>query len=200
MAGFLPKERRLAMQVWHQMNEQIGNYVRGKFLEILIVGAVAYVVFTLMGLSYAALLGVLVGLSVIVPYIGAIAVTVPVAMVGYFQWGWSSEFAWLVVVYTVIQVVDGNVLVPLIFSEVVNLHFVAIILALLVFGDLWGFWGVFFAIPLATLVQAVITAWPRASQGASDAAELPPAVLPEEGVAKVPSPPRGGESQGEGAM
>lgn len=180
MTGFMPRERRLAVQVWHQMNEQIGNYVRGKFLEILIVGAASYVVFTLMGLSYAALLGVLVGLSVIVPYIGAISVTVPVAMVGYFQWGWSSEFAWLVVVYTVIQVVDGNVLVPLIFSEVVNLHFVAIILALLVFGDLWGFWGVFFAIPLATLVQAVITAWPRASQGgSSDAAETPPSALPE---------------------
>lgn len=179
VTGFLPKERRLAVQVWHQMNEQIGNYVRGKFLEILIVGVASYVVFTLMGLSYAALLGVLVGLSVIVPYIGAISVTVPVAMVGYFQWGWSSEFAWLVAVYTVIQVIDGNILVPLIFSEVVNLHFVAIILALLVFGDLWGFWGVFFAIPLATLVQAVITAWPRASQGASDAAEPSPTALPE---------------------
>ena len=47
-------------------------------------------------------------------------------------------------------------LVPLLFSEVVNLHPVAIIIAILVFGGLWGFWGVFFAIPLATLVQAVL--------------------------------------------
>jgi putative permease len=43
----------------------------------------------------------------------------------------------------------------------VNLHPVAIIIAILVFGGLWGFWGVFFAIPLATLVQAVMQAWPR---------------------------------------
>ena len=51
-------------------------------------------------------------------------------------------------------------LVPLLFSEVVDLHPVAIIVAVLVFGGLWGFWGVFFAIPLATLVQAVLKAWP----------------------------------------
>jgi putative permease len=59
---------------------------------------------------------------------------------------------------------DGNVLVPLLFSEVVNLHPVAIIIAILVFGGLWGFWGVFFAIPLATLVQAVLKAWPRTKE------------------------------------
>jgi len=51
--------------------------------------------------------------------------------------------------------------VPLLFSEVVNLHPVAIILAILFFGGLWGFWGIFFAIPLATLVQAVLRSWPR---------------------------------------
>jgi putative permease len=49
----------------------------------------------------------------------------------------------------------------LLFSEVVNLHPIAIIVAVLFFGGLWGFWGVFFAIPLATLVKAVMDAWPR---------------------------------------
>jgi putative permease len=96
-----------------------------------------------------------------VPYIGAITVTVPIVLVAYFQWGWGSDFATLLIAYTVIQIIDGNVLVPLLFSEAVNLHPVAIIAAVLVFGGLWGFWGVFFAIPLATLVKAVIHAWPR---------------------------------------
>ena len=143
------------------MDQQIGNYVRGKFWEILIVGVVSIVTFALLGLKYAMLLGFLVGLSVIVPYIGAAVVTVPVALVAYFQWGWSSDFLWLMGAYTVIQALDGNVLVPLLFSEVVNLHPVAIIVAVLVFGGLWGFWGIFFAIPLATLVNAIISAWPH---------------------------------------
>ncbi len=161
VTGYLPRDRRLAAQVWHEVDLQIGNYVRGKFWEILAVGGVTYVTFTLFGLEFAILLSVLVGISVIIPYIGAIVVTVPVALVAYFQWGWGPEFLYLVVAYLIIQALDGNVLVPLLFSEVVDLHPVAIIVAILIFGGLWGFWGVFFAIPLATLVQAVLKAWPR---------------------------------------
>jgi putative permease len=161
---FLPSERLLAKTVWHDMDRQIANYVRGKFWEIIIVWAVSSITFTLMGLQYAALLGMLVGLSVIIPYIGAAVVTFPVLLIAWFQWGWTADFAWLTFAYFVIQILDGNVLVPLLFSEAVNLHPIAIIVAILVFGGLWGFWGVFFAIPLATLVQAVITAWPRGSK------------------------------------
>ena len=101
------------------------------------------------------------GLSVLIPYIGAALVTVPVALIAFFQWGISSDFMYLMIAYGVIQALDGNVLVPLLFSEAVNLHPVSIIVAVLVFGSLWGFWGVFFAIPLATLVKAVVTAWPQ---------------------------------------
>jgi putative permease len=163
IGGFLPRDRTLAVRVWTEMHEQIGNYVRGKFLEVLISGTVAVVVFQFMGLNYAILLGALVGLSVIVPYIGAAAVTLPVMLVAYFQWGWGSQFAYVMVAYTLIQTLHGNVLAPLIFSEVVSLHPIAIIAALLVFGDLWGFWGIFFAVPLATLISAVISVWPRAT-------------------------------------
>lgn len=162
MAGFLPHERPLLRQVWAEMNQQVANYVRGKALEILIVGVVSYVSFVILGLNYAALLALLVGLSVLIPYIGATVVTLPVLLIGYFQWGWGSEFITLMIVYGVIQMLDGNVLVPLLFSEAVNLHPIAIILAVLVFGGIWGFWGVFFAIPLATLIKAVMTAWPQA--------------------------------------
>lgn len=161
--GLLPRERGLAMQVWRDVHQQIANYVRGKFVEILIVWAASYLTFALMGLNFAMLLGVLMGLSVIIPYIGAVVVTVPVALIAYFQWGWGSDFAYLMLAYTVIHALDGNLVVPLLFSEAVNLHPIAIIVAVLIFGGLWGFWGVFFAIPLATLVQAVLKAWPRES-------------------------------------
>ena len=135
--------------------------MRGKFWEIIIVWSATFITFTLMKLQFAMLLGLMVGLSVIIPYIGAVVVTVPVALVAFFQWGWGSDFMYLMIAYAIIQAIDGNVLVPLLFSEVVDLHPIAIIVAVLVFGGLWGFWGVFFAIPLATVVQAVLKAWPR---------------------------------------
>ena len=157
---FLPAKRPLLDRIWGELNVQFANYARGKGIEILIIGGASYVVFALFSLNYAALLGLLVGLSVIVPYIGATLVTLPVVVVAYAQLGVTPDFYWVFGAYVVIQVLDGNVLVPLLFSEAVNLHPVAIVIAVLFFGGLWGLWGVFFAIPLATLVNAILSAWP----------------------------------------
>lgn len=161
---FLPKERRLASQVGDEMNQQIMNYIRGKVIEILIVGTVSVIAFAMLDLRYSLLLGVLVGLSVLVPYVGATIVTFPVMLVALFQFGIGSEFGYVMLAYGIIQALDGNLLVPLLFSEAVNLHPVVIIIAVIFFGGLWGFWGVFFAIPLATLVKAIINAWSSSQQ------------------------------------
>jgi putative permease len=160
LGNFLPDERRLVREVWGELDVKIASYVRGKFIEILVIWTASYIAFALMGLSYAMLLSLLVGISVIVPYVGATVVTIPVALVAFSQWGVTSEFGYLMLAYAFIQFLDGNLLVPLLFSEVVNLHPVAIIVAVVFFGSLWGIWGVFFAIPLATLIQAIIKAWP----------------------------------------
>lgn len=68
--GFMPRDRRLAGQVWNEVNLKIASYVRGKFIEILLVWAVSFITFHWFGLQYAVLLSFMVGISVIVPYIG----------------------------------------------------------------------------------------------------------------------------------
>jgi putative permease len=159
---FMPKDRNLSVRVWKEVDIQLGNYVRGKLSEVLILWFVSYITFTTMDLNYAMLLAVLMGVQVIIPYIGATLVTFPVLGVAYFEWGLTGdEFMYIIIAYSIIQALDGVVLVPVLFSEAVNLHAIAIIVAILFFGGLWGFWGVFFAIPLATVVKAVLTAWPK---------------------------------------
>ncbi|SEF59271.1 AI-2E family transporter [Oceanospirillum linum] len=158
----LPEKRVFMTGIWREMDQQLANYIRGKFIEIAIVGVATYIGLISFGVQYSALLAVLVGLSVLVPYIGAAVVTVPVVLIGMFQFGLNDTFFYMLMVYGVIQALDGNVLVPLLFSEAVNLHPVAIIVAVLAFGGIWGFWGIFFAIPLATLLKAILYAWPRA--------------------------------------
>ncbi len=160
LSRFLPSSDGLAGEVWKEVDIKIGSYIRGKLIEILIVSVVTFIPLKILGLQYAALLSLLVGLSVIIPYVGAIAVTIPVALIAYLQFGPGTEFLYIMLAYGVVQFLDGNVLVPLLFSEVVNMHPAAIIISVLVFGGLWGVWGVFFAIPLATLIQSVINAWP----------------------------------------
>jgi len=161
LGRFLPAERKLLSDVWLELNLKIASYVRGKIIEILVVWSASFIAFAFMGLNFAMLLSLLVGLSVIIPYVGATVVTIPVALIAFFQWGSGSDFGYLMLAYAIIQFLDGNLLVPLLFSEVVNLHPIAIIVAVVFFGSLWGVWGVFFAIPLATLIQAILNVWPK---------------------------------------
>ncbi|MGA9535335.1 MAG: AI-2E family transporter [Desulfobacterales bacterium] len=158
LANILPDNRLLANQVWIEVNQQFGNYIRGKIWEILIVWSVSYVTFKLLGMQLTMLVSLMVGFSVLVPYVGVTVIFLPVALFAYFQWGLGNQFFYALVAYAIIQLLDGNLLAPLLLSEVVNLHPVAIIVAVLLFGGLWGIWGLFFAIPLATLVHAVIKA------------------------------------------
>lgn len=161
VSRFLPRNRHLASKVWIEMQQQISNYIHGKLLEILIVTLITYIIFLIFGLNYPLLLAFAVGLSVLVPYIGAVLVTIPVALVALFQFGVSPTFWYIIITFAISQLLDGNLLVPYLFSEAVNLHPLAIIISVLIFGGLWGFWGVFFAIPLATLVKAVLNALPE---------------------------------------
>lgn len=117
-----------------------------------------------LGLNYALLLGVGVGLSVVIPYVGAVIITIPVLLVSIFQFGMSTTLIWVCVVYIVIQILDSNVLTPLLFSKAMNLDAFSILSAILIFGGLWGFWGVFFSIPLATFIRTLIVNWPSTDE------------------------------------
>lgn len=158
---YMPEERGLILEVFREMRGLIGRYVRGKVFEVVLVTVVSWVGFGLLHLNFSFLLAVLVGLSAIIPYVGAIVVTIPVLAVALLQWGPTPHFVYAAIVYGAIQILDGNILVPILYAGAVNLNPVVIIAAVLFFGGIWGFWGLFFAIPLATFVKAVVNAWIR---------------------------------------
>lgn len=159
---FLPKDILLTQDVWNEVNDQIANYIRGKIWQILIVWSASLIVFKIIGLKYAMLISLMVGISVLIPYVGVTVMFIPVILVGYFQWGiMAPKFYYAIISCCVIHVIDGNIIVPLLLAEVVDLHPIAIIVSILIFGGLFGFWGLFFAIPLATLIHSIIKAWKR---------------------------------------
>ncbi len=158
---FLPKKRSLLSKIWSDLNIQLFGYVRGKALEMLIVASITSLAFLLLEVNYSVILGILVGMSVLIPLFGAILVTIPVVAIGLFQWGLDTSFFIFLFVYFMIQILDGNVLFPLLMGNEVNLHPVLIILSILVFGGIWGFWGLLLAVPIATLIRAVFKVWPK---------------------------------------
>ena len=164
ISGFLsilPNKRAMLQNVWIEMDDQLSNYARGKAIEIVIVGLVAAVIFMYFDLQYVALLSVLVGFSVLIPFLGAFIVTLPVAVLGLLQFGLTFDFWLLMGLYVILQMLDGYLLVPILFSDAVKLHPVIIMLAVFIFGGMFGFWGVFFAIPIATLIKAIWNSWPE---------------------------------------
>ena len=156
----LPKKRAMLSEVWIEMDDQLSNYVWGKGVEILIVGFAAAVIFGIMGLNYTALLSIIVGVSVLIPYVGAFLATIPVIIVAFLQFGIGFDLYMIVGLYLLLQALDGYLLVPILFSDAVKLHPVVIMLAVFVFGGIFGFWGAFFSIPLATFIKAVWNSWP----------------------------------------
>ena len=151
----------MLQNVWVEMDDQLSNYARGKAIEIVIVGLVAAIIFMYFDLQYVALLSVLVGFSVLIPFLGAFIVTLPVAVLGLLQFGLTFDFWLLMGLYVILQMLDGYLLVPILFSDAVKLHPVIIMLAVFIFGGMFGFWGIFFAIPIATLIKAIWNSWPK---------------------------------------
>lgn len=157
----LPNNQVLMKEFWPSLHSQIAGYIRGKIIHIIVISIANTLAFMLLGVNYAMLLGVGVGLSVVIPYVGAVIIAVPVVLVAIFQFGFSTGLLWVLVIYTIIQLLDSNVLTPMLFSKAMNLDAFSILAAILIFGNLWGFWGVFFAIPLATFIKTLIVRWPN---------------------------------------
>jgi putative permease len=161
LSKFLPQPHKTITKISQILDLKMWAYIQGKIIEIFIVAIVASAALKLLGMHYAVLLGVCIGLSAMVPYIGAVIITIPVVLIGFLQWEWNTHFIFMLIIYTSIMLLDANILIPVLFSGKMNLHPIVIILAVLVFGSLFGFWGIFFAIPLATLIDTLLRHWPR---------------------------------------
>ncbi|MFC6276900.1 AI-2E family transporter [Psittacicella hinzii] len=161
---FLPQSSELANGVFKEFMSQLDNYVRGKVIETIIMTALSFIGFMFFGLKYNLILSALIGISVIIPYLGVVIATIPFVLVCFFQFQFSSTFWTLMVIHGVLQIFNGNILVPYLYSKTNNIRPITVIVAVIFFGQIWGIVGVFLAIPLCTLIKAVANAWYLNSQ------------------------------------
>lgn len=152
----MPEKSKFWKNVWDATYIQLNNYVRGKIIEILIVSLITLILFRYYNIVYSDLLAFIVGFSVIVPYVGIMVISIPIFIISAIQLGFSSDFFYMITFYIIIQFLDGNLLVPILFSEAVKLHPITIIFSVIVLGSLFKIYGLFFAIPIAIIIKAVI--------------------------------------------
>ncbi|MDF2699903.1 MAG: hypothetical protein K0Q49_1459 [Haloplasmataceae bacterium] len=137
-----------------KVNDTLGLYIRGQVIIMFGIGTIATLGYTLIKLDYAILFGVIVGLTNIIPYIGAtIAAIFPV---GYSLLAGGVEWYYVMSLNIAFQFVEGNILQPVIMSKQLDLHPLIIIASILGFGSLLGVVGIIFAVPLAGFIKVLI--------------------------------------------
>nr|WP_275433272.1 AI-2E family transporter [Priestia flexa] len=138
----------------HDVNLSLGSYLRGQFFVCLIIGAIATTAFWFFNVPYALLLGIIIGITNIIPYFGPIIGAVPAAILSMTV---SVKLVLIVVVIIfVLQFLEGNILSPLIVGKSLHIHPLFIILALLLGGEFGGVFGLIIAVPILAIVKISI--------------------------------------------
>jgi predicted PurR-regulated permease PerM len=153
-AALLPAQiRERAVQMAREVDVVLGQFVRGQLIVMTILGAMYALGFSLIGVRLAVPIGIVGGLISFIPYVGsAIALGLALLMTA-LHLGSLAQFAGVVVVYAVIQTLEGFVITPRIVGDKLGLSPVWVLLALMAGGDLFGFMGVMLALPLAAVVK-----------------------------------------------
>ncbi|MFV0423972.1 MAG: AI-2E family transporter [Bacilli bacterium] len=137
-----------------ETNRVVIGYLRGLIIETIIVGALAYIAFLLLGIEGALVFGVIIGITNIIPYFGPYLGAIPVAV---FALTDSVRlFMIVVVIVIVVQQIDGIVVKPKVFGKTTDVHPSISIIAIILFGRIFGFIGVIFAIPIAGFTIIII--------------------------------------------
>ncbi len=148
------KWRATCRELLRNINISLGNYIRGQFIVCLIVTVIATFGLWLIDMPYAMILGIFIGITNIIPYFGPIIGAVPVAIIAFTV---SIQLVLLgLLVSFGIQLIEGNILSPLIVGKSLHIHPVFIMLALIIGGEIGGIIGLILAVPILAILKVII--------------------------------------------
>ncbi|KEZ47826.1 AI-2E family transporter [Metabacillus indicus] len=146
--------RREGMKIFEDLYDTLAAYIQGQVLVSLFVGTGCFIGYTLIGLDYALILGIVVAIANIIPYLGPFIGAAPAVIIALLDSPTKALLA--AVVVTVVQQIDGNVLSPLIIGKRLNTHPLTIILLLIGAGSFGGILGMILAVPTYAVLKAVL--------------------------------------------
>lgn len=147
----------LALNLQHRINVQLGDFIRARLLEAVIVGLCVWLGLATVGFPYAVLLAVFAGLSNLIPYIGPVAGAIPAVLIALVNSVPGIEFLMVIAVYIVAQLIDNFFIIPLVVAKIVNLHPVTVAIAIIIGAQIGGILGMIISIPVACILKLTIT-------------------------------------------
>jgi predicted PurR-regulated permease PerM len=155
LAEYIPRPwRQETLRILGTIDAKVGAYLRGHLIRCTLVGIVCWLGLSIIGMPFALMLGALVGVSNLLPYIGPYLAAVPAVIIALTR-SWTLAVV-VVIFYIIIEIIDSFVLTPLLLGRAVDLHPFAVIVAILVGGRLFGFLGIILAIPIAATLKVLL--------------------------------------------
>jgi predicted PurR-regulated permease PerM len=134
---------------------QLGGYLRGQFLDAMIIGLLSIIALWILGVKYFVLIGIFAGLANMIPYVGPLAGMIMAASVVLLNDGSGEDIAWVIGAFAIIQLIDNVLVQPLVLGKSVNLHPLVIIFAIITGGQFFGIIGMLVAIPVTGILKVV---------------------------------------------
>jgi predicted PurR-regulated permease PerM len=190
---FPPGRREAANAITVRLRTAWVGWLQGVLVDMVVTGVLLYLGLTLIGLEFAIFFAVFSAFLVVIPYFGAVIGAVPVVL---FALADSPTTALLaLIVYIVVQQIEGNIIIPLVMAQRVKLHPALIAIGVILVGQLFGFIGLFVAVPILSAVVILIDEfWVKPLQserGVETIAEREvPALLSAEGLPVPPTTPQ----------
>jgi predicted PurR-regulated permease PerM len=155
--GFIPPRfAHTARHLCMHTDGLLSQYLRGQIMVILVMATFYSIGLSLVGMDGAIALGVFTGLMIIIPYIG-IALGLGIGILSaILQFGFGPELLWVLAIFGVGQFLEGFFLTPRLVGERIGLHPVAVLFALIIFGKLFGFFGILLALPASAISLVLI--------------------------------------------
>ena len=154
VALFPAAHRQRVREILGEMYKAVQKWFLGQLTSMTIIGLLSTVAMFVIGIPFALLLGIFSGLIAFIPFIGAVLAVIPPVLLA--LTGDPIDAVWVILAYVGIQAIEGNLIQPIVMSRAVSLHPAVVMFVLLIMGTLFGFVGVFLAIPLTAALNVLL--------------------------------------------
>lgn len=140
---------------FNRTNEIFFNFIASQLLDAIVVGIMTSIAMSLLGVKYAVLLGFMIGLFNMIPYVGAIIAVIIATIITFFTGG-LTQAIWMVIIVTILQQIDANIINPKIVGNSLKINPLLVIFAITIGGAYFGMLGIFLSVPVVAVVKVLI--------------------------------------------
>lgn len=151
----------MSLNIIYKIEDQLSKYIRGTVTESAVVGILYAVIYFFLGINYATVLGLISGITNVIPFAGPFLGAIPTLLISIVQFGDLRMLIPIVVTSIVVQQIDQMFIQPSVFSKIMNIHPLTMFLVILIGNETLGVMGMVLAVPIYTviLVTAAETNW-----------------------------------------